>query len=67
MSFTPKVFTLTRMMKDQFVGSSKSIEDSNLSTFESFELVKIMKCLRQDDSKKVVKNGHEAKFIQKFC
>ncbi|KAF5795952.1 hypothetical protein HanRHA438_Chr08g0357931 [Helianthus annuus] len=55
------------MMKGQFVGFSKSIEDSNLSTFEFFELVKIMECPRQDDRKKVVKNGHEAKFIQKFC
>ncbi|KAJ0814536.1 hypothetical protein HanPSC8_Chr17g0786831 [Helianthus annuus] len=66
LSFTHNIFTHTRMTKRHFVGFSKSIEDSNLSTFESFELVKIMECLRQDDRKKVVKNGHEAKFIQKI-
>ncbi|KAM0050350.1 hypothetical protein Hdeb2414_s0008g00296581 [Helianthus debilis subsp. tardiflorus] len=66
LSFTRKIFTHTRMTKRRIVGFSKSIEDSNLSTFESFELVKIMECPRQNDEKKVVKNEHEAKFIQKI-
>ncbi|MFS8022355.1 hypothetical protein Hanom_Chr16g01438491 [Helianthus anomalus] len=66
LSFTQKIFTHTRMTKCHFIGFSKSIEDSNLSMFESFELVKIMECPRQDDKEKSCQNGHEAKFIQKI-